>query len=63
MSRTQPSVEQVISSAAPKRAAHLSEAAVPAERVNYPLKEIVGEVRRASRHTDIPQDALVWWPC
>ena len=63
MSRTQTFVDQVMPESISKRAARVVEAPVPPEPVNRLSQESGDEGRRASRRTDIPRDALIWWPC
>jgi hypothetical protein len=63
MSRTQTFVDQVMSKASPKGDVRVGEAGAPAERVDRPQGKEVDEVRMGSRRTDMPPDALTWWPC
>jgi len=63
MSRTQTFVDQVMSEISPKKAVRVGEAGVPVEQVKRPLVNVVDEVRTGSRRTDMPPDALTWWPC
>lgn len=63
MSRTQTFVDQVMSEPISKRAVRVAEAPVAPEPVSRLSQESGDDGRRASRHTDIPRDALTWWPC
>ncbi len=63
MSRTQTFVDQVMSEISPKRVVCVGEAGGPIERANRPPANEVDGARMGSRRTDMPPDALTWWPC
>lgn len=63
MSRTQTFVDQVMSKASPKVGVRVGEGGASAERMDRSQGKEVDEVRMGSRRTDLPPDALTWWPC
>lgn len=63
MSRTQTFVDQVMSEPSRKKAVRVGEVGASTERVDRPQGKEVDEVRMGSRRTDMPPDALTWWPC